>query len=527
MAGFLSAQPPAALDRAAKIYDEGRKAERAGQMARAYLLYSQAAALNPSNQLYWLKSQAVQSRAALESPPKIAETAAKTESNAGAAVTSAFDDLSPKDQSAERTPQAPKQLKGRSGAKDFDLRADSKSLWQQVAHAFGLETVFDGDYQPGPQVHFQLTGADYRSALHAAEAATDSFVVPISSRLFLVVKDSEQKRREVEPTVAVTVPIPEATTAQELVEIGQAVRQLFTLEHMAWDSQQNMIVIRDRISRVFPARQVLEELLHHRPQVEVDVELLELDRTYSLAYGIDLPTTFPIAYLGGFWNSPLSLSSSISKLLTFGGGQTLFGIGITDATLIAHMSDSFGRTLVHSNVRALAGLPASLHVGDKFPVLTAGYFGPPASSQGGQVYTPPPSFSFEDLGVNLKLTPHIHGMDEVTLELETEFKVLSGQSNNGIPIISSRKLTSNIRLREGEWGIVAGLMTATEARTIHGIAGLASLPVLGPLFRTNNKDETTSQVLLIIKPTLLNLPADQFVTPTIFTGPDTRPVTPL
>jgi type II secretory pathway component GspD/PulD (secretin) len=118
-------------------------------------------------------------------------------------------------------------------------------------------------------------------------------------------------------------------------------------------------------------------------------------------------------------------------------------------------------------------------------------------------------------------------MDEVSLELETEFKVLSGKSNNGIPIISSRKLTSNIRLREGEWGIVAGLMTSTEARTIHGIAGLASLPILGQLLRTNNKDENTSEVLMIIRPTLLNLPADQFVTPTIFTGPDTRPVTPL
>jgi hypothetical protein len=66
MAVFLSAQPLAAVDDAAKIYDDGRKAERAGQMARAYLLYSQAAALDPSNQLYWLKSQAVQSRAASE-----------------------------------------------------------------------------------------------------------------------------------------------------------------------------------------------------------------------------------------------------------------------------------------------------------------------------------------------------------------------------------------------------------------------------------------------------------------------------
>src|SRR5713101_6020588 len=55
MAVLLSAQPLAALDDAARLYSDGRKAEHAGQMARAYLLYSQAAALDPSNQLYWLK----------------------------------------------------------------------------------------------------------------------------------------------------------------------------------------------------------------------------------------------------------------------------------------------------------------------------------------------------------------------------------------------------------------------------------------------------------------------------------------
>src|SRR5438552_4462172 len=57
-------------DSAQKLYDEARKAERSGQMARAYLLYSQAAALAPQNELYRLRSQAVEGRAALQSPPK-------------------------------------------------------------------------------------------------------------------------------------------------------------------------------------------------------------------------------------------------------------------------------------------------------------------------------------------------------------------------------------------------------------------------------------------------------------------------
>lgn len=515
----------AATSEAAKIYEEGRKAERAGHMTRAYLLYSQAAALDPTNQFYWLKSQAVQSRAALESPPKLQHSGAKAA--AVADPSAAFDELSPKDKAAARRPQPPVELKASAGRRDFDLRADSKALWEQVARAFALDTVFDGDYTAGPVLRFHVTDADYRDALHELEAATGSFIVPISKRLFLVVKDTEQKRRDVEPTVLVTVPVPQATATQELVEIAQAVRQIFTLEHVAWDSQQNMVILRGRVSAVVPARQVFEELLHHRSQVSIELDLLEVDRTYSLAYGVDLPTTFPLIYMGTFWNSPLSIPSTITKLMTFGGGQTMFGIGVADATMLANMSLSSSRTVLRSNVRAVDGLPTTMHVGDRLPVITAGYYGPANFSQGGQVYTPPPSFTFEDLGVTLKVTPRIHGMDEVTLDLETEFKVLGGSSVNGIPIISNRKLAAKVRLRDDQWGVIGGLMTSSEARTIHSIAGLGSLPVLGPLLRKTNKDENSTAVLLVIKPTLLDLPPDQFVTPEIWTGSEARPLTPL
>src|ERR1700676_5378720 len=76
---LLASHRPTSADNAAKQFEEGRKAERAGQMVRAYLLYSRAAALEPTNQFYWLKSQAVQSRAALEAPPKAPLNSAKLE----------------------------------------------------------------------------------------------------------------------------------------------------------------------------------------------------------------------------------------------------------------------------------------------------------------------------------------------------------------------------------------------------------------------------------------------------------------
>ena len=519
-----------ATDDVAKIFEQGRKAERAGQMAEAYLLYSRAAALDPENQFYRIKSEAVQARAALESPPQAPPVNVKTDPTTGDVTV--FDSVTAKDLAAERELLPPVKLQAASGRKDFDLHGDAKSLWAQVAHAFALDCVFDGDYQSGPMLRFQLANVDYRDALHGLEAATGSFVVPVSKRILLVVKDSEQKRREVEPVEAAVIAVPQATTTQELTEIVAGVRQLFTLDHVAFDAQQNKVVIRARNSLVEPARLLFEELLHERPQVSFEVEILEVDLTSSLAYGLDLMPTLPILYLGTFWHSPLSalaaaVPSGITGLLSFGGGQSLFGIAVASTNLMAQMNDASTRTLLRSEVRAVDGTASSLHVGNRLPVLTSGYFGPASFTQGGQVFTPPPSFTFEDLGVTMKITPHVHGMDDVTLDLESEFKVITGQSVNGIPVISHRQLTSKVRLREGESAVVGGLLTSNEARSISGIAGLAEMPTLGALFRQTNKNEQTSEVLVVVKPTLLSLPPDQFAAPAIYTGSETRPLTPL
>src|SRR5260370_18450460 len=119
--------------------------------------------------------------------------------------------------------------------------------------------------------------------------------------------------------------------------------------------------MRDCISRVVPARQVFEALIPHRPQVDIEIELLEVDRSYSLAYGLDLPTTFQLIYMGTFWNSPFAIPATITKLLTFGGGKTKFGIGIADATLLANMTSSNSRTLLRPDFHTIDGIPPTVH----------------------------------------------------------------------------------------------------------------------------------------------------------------------
>lgn len=508
-----------AASQAAKLYKQGRKAERAGEIVNAYLLYAEAAGLAPGNPLYWARSQALRTRAALKAQPL---PKANVSDSTSPELPPVLSSLSAEDLADVRRLKPPPELKGAPGRKTLDLRGDAKAVFEQTAKAFGLDCVFDRDYQGGQPLRFRIEDADYREALHQLESITASFLAPLGERLFLVVKDTPQKRAEAEPTVALAIPIPDPVTVQEAQEMARTVQQTMEILKFGVDSERRWVVFKDRISKVRPAQALFQQLAGRRAQVAVELELLEVDRSSSLSYGLLMPTQFPMAYLGSVLHSAPTIPQNFTSFLIFGGGKTLLGFGVANAEMFATMNRSWSRTLMRAELRSLDGAPASFHVGDKYPILTGGYFGASQSS-----FLAPPSFTFEDLGLVLKVTPRVHGFEEVSLELEAEFKVLAGSSINGIPVISTRKLQSKVRLRNGEWGVVAGLMNVSEARNVSGLAGLSTLPLLGPLFRKNTNTRDSTEVVLLLKPRLLSPPPGQASLPPLYIGTEARLRTPL
>ena len=251
-------------------------------------------------------------------------------------------------------------------------------------------------------------------------------------------------------------------------------------------------------------------------QAQVEVEFLSVTKNSSLGYGLSLPTSAPLVNFGMPLNGPAVVPSGFTRFLTFGGGATLLGMGITDAAAFATLSRGSSSSVLTSQVVTLDGQSASLHVGDRYPIITNGYIG--QAGQTGQVFTPPPTVNFEDLGLVLKITPSVHQGGDVTLDVDAEFKVLGTIVTNGIPTISNRKYQGKVRLASGEWAVVAGLLHTDIAETQSGIPGLSKL------FGTNTRDRDSAEVLLVLKPHLVNLPPWETPARPFWVGSESKPL---
>jgi general secretion pathway protein D len=503
-----------------RVYEQARQAERNGLVSQAYLLYSQAATLDPKNSLYALKASAMKPLAAKSVHTEVPDSAKETFSELTGPITE-------EDAAALERMSEPVHLRASPGTADFHLKDQPKALWEQVALKFGLSAIFDRDYPSETPIKFDITGADYRDALHMLEDATNSFVVPLSERVILIAQDNTQKRTDLEPNEAVMVPIPEAASLQEAQELATMIQQTVDMRRFVVDPRKRMIFMRDRVSKVETARALTLQLLHPKPQVAIEVELLNVTESSSLSLGMTLPSEFPLVYFGNFWkNAAVSVPATFTRFLTFGGGATLFGLGVTDAELFATASRSSGKTILNARILVADGQPGTIHVGDKYPIVQSGFYGA-APGATGQVFAPPPTVNFEDLGVLLKVTPTVHSEDEVSLEVDAEYKVLGSASLNGIPVIANRKFEARVRLKTSEYAIVSGLITESDSNSKTGIAGLADIPWLGWFFRKTDTQHDRAQTLLVIKPHIVIAPPSEYVTRQIWVGSETRPLTPL
>jgi general secretion pathway protein D len=527
---FLLVVSAAPADEASRLYKEARRAEKRGDDLKAYSFMIRAAGAGPKNPKYKVEAERLRVRAsqALTAMNGLQEALALDSGNgylrakAGTGENEeTFDPPSPAELREAEKAAGPVTLKPAPGRRSFDLRGDARAVYEHVARAYGLKVVFDPDFTPGPLFRFRIDDAGFHEAFHALMSVTGTFMAPVNEQTFLVANDTQQKRSEAEPMASVLLPIPEAVTTEETNEIARAVQQTLEIKRLAIDTARRQVLVRDTAAKVNLARMLFADLARKRAEVMIDVDLISVSHSSLTNFGLTLPA------------SAAAVPGRPGQL-NVGGGQTLFGIAVANPNFEADLTLSNAQLLESFRVRATDGLAANMHIGQHYPIINAS-FSPIAITQqirslqnSGQLIQPFPSFTFEDLGLLFKVTPRVHDSREVSLSLEAEFKDLTGQSFNQIPVIAERKFACSVRMQEGQTSIVSGLAQIQSSRSQSGPLGLSRIPILGRLLRRRSFQVDQQDVLILLTPRIVSLPpAEQFPRHAFYTGTESRPESPL
>jgi type II secretory pathway component GspD/PulD (secretin) len=117
-----------------------------------------------------------------------------------------------------------------------------------------------------------------------------------------------------------------------------------------------------------------------------------------------------------------------------------------------------------------------------------------------------PQFTYEDLGITLKATPHYHSNGDITLAMDLQVQALGTLLVNSIPDITSRSYVGTITVHDGEQSVIMGMMSEQELRSIQGFPILSSLPGLKTVLGSNSKERIHNELLIVITPHVVRKP---------------------
>ncbi|HUO25147.1 MAG TPA: cohesin domain-containing protein [Candidatus Aquilonibacter sp.] len=540
--------PASPADRAKKLYEQGQDAEARQNYEAAYGLYKQAYDLKPKDLRYRASFERMRFEAAtsivhrgqlLRDQGKLEEAAAAfqkaltIDSSLFIAQQELERTLKMIQEKRNPTPQAagpPKtleqEIKQAAGPVQLapisnvpitvKLTEDSKVVYQTIGQLAGINVLFDPDYT-SRRIKVELNGVTLEDALEITALESKTFWRPVTPNTIFVAQDNPAKRKELEQSVLKTFYLQNLSQPTELQDVVNAIRAVLDVQRVQQLLSQNALVVRGTPDQIALAEKLVDDLDKPRPEVVVDIAIMQVSKDRSRTLGLNPPTSATVTLQSNLNTTTTGTTTTTTDTSTNPTGLSLntlgnlnatdFSVTIPSANLSAVMSDSSTKLLQNPQIRALDGQKASLKIGDRVPVAT-GSFQP---GIGGVGINPlvNTQFQYLDVGVNIDITPHVHADREVTLKISMDISSVTGQSSIGgisQPIIGQRKIEHEIRLKDGEANLIGGIMEDQQTKSLSGIPGLAQIPILRYLFGQTSQDHSDNEIVFAIVPHIIRGP---------------------
>ncbi len=408
--------------------------------------------------------------------------------------------------------------------------ADTKTIYQTIGKLAGINILFDPDYT-SKRVPIDLNRVTLYDALRSISFISQTFWRPVTSDTIFVAQDTRQKRTEMEQQAVQTFYLSNIAAANDLNEILNAVRNLMdTTVKMQAVPSQDAIVMRGTPDQLLLAQNIIEDLDKAKPEVLIDVAVMEVSRDLLRNIGIQLPGSIGVtlqpssAVLNATTNNNSTAVNPVTGTTgTTGQSLTLndfsnmnatnFAISLGQATANLLLTDTSTRILQNPEVRAVDGQKADLKIGSRIPVATgsfsSGIGGVGGIGAAGISPLVSTQFQYIDVGVNMEMQPTIHYDHDITLKMKIEISSETGNVNLGgieEPIIGQRTIEQTIRMTEGQPSLLGGILEHSETITIGGTPGLGEIPLIKYLFSSQQKETVNDEIVFLLVPHIVRGP---------------------
>jgi general secretion pathway protein D len=396
---------------------------------------------------------------------------------------------------------------------NLKMSNDAKIVFDTIGKVAGLTMVYDPDFQPR-RITVDLNNVTFEQALEIVELESKAFVKPVTENTLFVIPDQPQKRRDYEEEVVKTFYLSNTVQPQELTEVVTGLRQLLDLKRIQPLNSQNAIIVRDTPDKLILAQKIVDDIDKAKPEVVIQVEVLQVSSDRIRDLGILPGQQASVAITNG---STTSGGTTTSNPLTFNTLRHLnsnsYSVTLPSLTANAILTDSATKILQNPEIRSVDGQIAKLKIGSRIPIATGSFqAGVGVGATGGAGFVNPlvnTQFTYLDIGVNVDVTPRVHPNHDVSMKLRVEISSHTSDATIGgitQPVISSRTIEHDIRLKEGEVNILGGLFERTDTLNVNGWPGLAKLPIFGRLFSDNKTEHEEDEVLIVLTPRIVRMP---------------------
>jgi general secretion pathway protein D len=368
--------------------------------------------------------------------------------------------------------------------------APLKQIFEVIARHAGLNFVFDKDVRADMRSSIFLKNSTVDAAVYFLLVTNQLERQVMDGNTILIYPNVPTKLKEYQEMTVKTFYLANA----DAKNIANTLKTILKTRDVVVDEKLNLVIVRDSPEALKLAARIIALQDVPEPEVMLDVEVLEIQRSRILDLGVSWPSSLSFAPLQTSAGTPLTIDQ------LRGLNRTNIGVAGVGATLSANKTDGDANTLANPRIRVRNKEKAKVVIGDKLPTITTTI----SPGVGGFASE---SVNYVDVGLTLNVEPTIYLNNEVAIRISLEVSnlvdTMTTKSGTIAYRIGNRAATTMLQLKDGENQVLAGLIKAEDRSSGSKVPGVGSLPILGRLFGTTHDSNDKTEVVLSITPHLV------------------------